>query len=436
MKRSFFIGLSFLFLISFRIFYGLNLDFWNDDERHIYLLGLELFSFKHWPYWGADIVHNSTQIPGALQGLLVGLPFFIAKIPEAPLVFLNILSFGAILLLAYYLRKHFQRFSFISLAAWLVGLPWTLEISTHVYNPSYLLLPSVIFFVSFFESIPDLRQGWVKSGLGFFLMGLSIGVIAQLHLSWPLLLPFVLLSFWFDRGSVSAIAKGAVIFSLGFLLPSLLTIPTIAEFGFQSVFQMKEHSQWHLANLGYIFHNLVRLLCYASYESYLFLGETFEEKKEFLKAGTYLLPFVVGASLLTTAQLFYFFYSYLKRWSAHSQKVKWTFYLFLIAWGGSSLTFLISSRPPVSRNLYVLLPLMVWCMFFTIDHFVGNHKARKLFFHTIVLLSLLYHGLLATNRLLNFPAHSLYANRTLLTSSIEERDPYKFEVPRFRAKQE
>ncbi|MBI2603518.1 MAG: hypothetical protein HYW48_10740 [Deltaproteobacteria bacterium] len=436
MPRShiFFTSLFLIGLLGFRIFYGLNLDFWNDDERHVYLLGLELLSFERWPYWGADIVHNGTQIPGALQGLLVGLPFFVAKIPEAPFVLLNLLSFAAILLFASYLKKHYSKYSLLTLVAWISSLPWTLEISTHVYNPSYLLLPSVIFFLSFFESVPLFRQGWIRGWLAFFLMGLAIGTIAQLHLSWPLLLPFVLLSGWFLRKDWQATLKQGLLFLLGLALPSLLIIPTIVTYGTQSVFQIGEQSGWNLSNLTFVFHNLVRLLCYASYESYLFLGETFQEKKEFITAGVYLLPFVAGASILTVGQVSYFFYSYLRHWGRQASKVRLTFFLFLFSWVAASLTFVVSSRPPVSRNLYLLVPLMLWCMFYSIDHFVGDSRGRRLFFQVVVGLSVIFHGLVTANRYFHFPTHSLYANRELLSSCLEQRDPYRFEIPRYREK--
>jgi hypothetical protein len=37
-------------------------------------------------------------------------------------------------------------------------LPWVLEFSTHIVNPSYVLAPAVMFFIGFFEAVPRFRS--------------------------------------------------------------------------------------------------------------------------------------------------------------------------------------------------------------------------------------------------------------------------------------
>jgi hypothetical protein len=37
----------------------------------------------------------------------------------------------------------------------LFTLPWTLNFSTHIVNPSYVLPAQVMFFVGFFEAMPQ-----------------------------------------------------------------------------------------------------------------------------------------------------------------------------------------------------------------------------------------------------------------------------------------
>ena len=94
--RSWKFWLLLVFLFAFRLGYGLSSDFWSPDELQIYLIGLKFYSTRLWPYFGPDVfpgVQPIVQIPGALQGLLVGCPFFLLPIPEAPYVLLNILSF-------------------------------------------------------------------------------------------------------------------------------------------------------------------------------------------------------------------------------------------------------------------------------------------------------------------------------------------------------
>ena len=90
----------FLFFIIFafllRLIFGLCSEFWFEDELQIYLLGLKFFTTGHWPYFGPDVVYTHSQITGALQALLVGVPFYFYKAASAPYVLLNILSVASL----------------------------------------------------------------------------------------------------------------------------------------------------------------------------------------------------------------------------------------------------------------------------------------------------------------------------------------------------
>jgi hypothetical protein len=75
-------------------------------------------------------------------------------------------------------------------------LPWPLELSTHIINPSYVLPASVIFFVGFMEAWPSLRIERVPVPRAHAGMGAALGWIMQFHMSWPLLLPFIAAAFF------------------------------------------------------------------------------------------------------------------------------------------------------------------------------------------------------------------------------------------------
>lgn len=431
--------LTFLFcclgLLIFRTLFGLNNRFWDEDEKHIYLLGLELFSFHQWPYFGADIIHTATQIPGALQSFLVGLPLFLFKVPESPFVFVNLLSLLGLALFAIYLAKHYKRYHPLLILLWLNGLPWTLEYGTHVYNPSYLLLPNFIFFIAFFECIPSMGKKIISFSKAFFLMGFSLGFILQIHLSWPILLPFLLLALILHRPRLAETIKAGSFFIVGMIIPCLLLFPTFYHLGWNSVLKMNsQNSEFNFQNVFYFFNNIVRLLCYASYETFLFIGENTEEKKEFLLKMKALIPFFFILSSVTIFQLLYFPWSYFKMWKSNNTLANKNILLFLFTLITASLIFVLSTRPPVSRNLYLLLPLCLWLMFQTIDYWVGGKIWRMRVFKGLVFIALFYHGLMTYNRFLNYPQDSLYSNRDLVVKSLEERDPYIFEVPRYSKK--
>ena len=42
------------------------MPFWFEDERQVYLIGLQSFARGEWPYFGADVVWTGGQVPGAL----------------------------------------------------------------------------------------------------------------------------------------------------------------------------------------------------------------------------------------------------------------------------------------------------------------------------------------------------------------------------------
>src|SRR5262249_52601217 len=70
----------------FRLLFGLSREFFFEDETQIFLLGFRYYATGDWPFFGPDVVWTRSEIPGALQALLVGLPFRVAPIPEAPFV--------------------------------------------------------------------------------------------------------------------------------------------------------------------------------------------------------------------------------------------------------------------------------------------------------------------------------------------------------------
>ena len=80
---------------AFRLAFGLSRDFFFEDETQVFLLGFRYYATASWPFYGPDVVWTRSEIPGALQALLVGLPLKVVAIPEAPFVLLNLLSCGA-----------------------------------------------------------------------------------------------------------------------------------------------------------------------------------------------------------------------------------------------------------------------------------------------------------------------------------------------------
>ena len=126
-------------LFAFRLFFGLASDLFSEDYTQVFLLGLGYYATGAWPYFGPDVTWTSSEIPGALQSLLVGVPFHIAPVPEAPYVALNLLSMGCLCLFAWYLCERLRDLPRWLIWGWLLTVPWTLEYSTNIINTSYIL---------------------------------------------------------------------------------------------------------------------------------------------------------------------------------------------------------------------------------------------------------------------------------------------------------
>ena len=109
----------------FRLAFGVCLPFWNDDPRQIYLLGLKYFATGKWPFFGPDVIHTDSQIPGALQALLIGLPLRVLALPETPFVVLNLLSIGGLIFLVRFTFPRFREDQLQKLA-WTVLIPISL----------------------------------------------------------------------------------------------------------------------------------------------------------------------------------------------------------------------------------------------------------------------------------------------------------------------
>ena len=447
---------SILFLFAFRVYFGLNLDFWNDDERHVYLIGLDWFTSGNWPYFGPDVIHTNTMIPGALQGLLVAIPLFVLPIPEAPILFLNVFSMlGLAVFTLYCLRiakkiygedyvlsaftfqtkkpvpSHLAHaLPFIFVFAWISLLPWTLEFGTHVYNPSYLLTFALLFYVGFFEQSKALQTGLMSLKSSSFIMGLCLGSIMQLHLSWPLLTPLILIAFLsrFKDAELSPF-KWVLYFTLGAMVPSLLLMPTLLEFGLNST-SASATSNIHLnwSNLTYIHENFIRVICYATYEVGIFLGGHEWPRERYLLENPSIIPFALFLIIFGLLQVMWLVYGLYKFLKSGKLEEKYFACLLVALWLVSTLIFLLSSRPPVSRNFYLLLPIsLVFSFLWILKHMQESPRYRSLMLAALV-SSLFYQGILSYGR---SQVEGLYLNRSKVVDAIEARDSSIFETFRF-----
>ena len=419
-RLSFFSLLLLAFL--FRLFFGLCSQFLDPDTKQIYLLGLKFYTTGGWPYFGPDVT-GTIQIPGALQGLVVGVPFYLLPLPEAPYLLVNILSFASLCFFAWYCCRRLPDLPRWFVWSWLLTAPWTLNLSTHIFNPSYVLPGAILFFVGAIETYPFLSHGLISRRWSNFMMGLSLGWIMQFHLSWVVLVPYVALSFYFqfrELGRRAALSAGW--FLGGAIVPACFLIPTFIKFGFAAgmggtgaTVEFNSANLWRHLNI--VEGVLGRFLSFASFELPRFIGANTAARLEFMKENRWLIPFVVFLTLVGILQCVALLVLWFRK--MHSERDwKAIKYFTLGTVVLLYLSFLFSMKAPVSHTFYVMLPVAMLYSFYCWSEFLKQRAWRR-FAAVFIVCGLIFDLGLAVSNLKHV---SIYRERKQVVEAIREKD--------------
>jgi hypothetical protein len=410
-----------LFAIAFvlRLAFGLASELWGPDEIQVYLIGLQYYTTGAWPLYGPDIVYTQTQLPGALQGLLIGGPFWIAPIPEAPYVLLNLLSFGALLFFGWYSSKRLPDLPGWFLWLWLFFSPWTLNLSTHIVNPSYVLPGAIVFFVAAFELVPQLRRDLLPRPMAFFGLGFGVLWIYQVHLSAVLLVPIagvvVLLSLMRDR---RATVRGLGWTAAGALVAGATLIPTVVTAGVGALAaSTDENISLELAHVLRLPELAAQYFSFATFEIARFLGPSTADRLAFLARYPWAAPFIVFGALCGVVQVGLLVLSLFARqadqrdWSAVRAATVFTLALLY----GS---FVLSVKSPASHAFYLVWPVVTIYSFYCWNDWFRRPALRTLAW-LMIAASFVTHTAVAAR---NFTDRSLYTNREVVVRAIAEHN--------------
>jgi hypothetical protein len=422
-KKLIFIA-ALILIFCFRLAYGLCLNFRAEvgDERQIYLIGLKYYTTGEWPYFGPDVTHT-IQIPGALQGLVGGLPFFVLPLPEAPYILVNILSFFSLCFFAWYCTKRLPELPRWFVWSWLLTAPWTLNLSTQVYNPSYVLAGSILFFVGAIETYPGLSKNLIPHRLASLMMGFSLFWVMQFHLSWAVLTPYVLVSFYCQYKSRGrGVVRSAAYFICGAIITGSCLIPTYLKYGLaggvgstNEALRMNSNNLWRHLNL--VEGVLGRFLSFASFELPRFIGANTAERLAFMKLHLWLIPFIIFLTVVGILQPI----ALLLLWFSKNQQQKdWRAIKFLTLWTVALLyaAFLFSIKAPVSHTFYVTLPVSMLYSFYCWNKYLGQPRWRK-FAAALIICGIVFHIGLAIH---NYARVSLYLDRPQIKAAIERKN--------------
>ena len=396
----------------------------SEDYVQTYLIGLKAYTTQTWPTYGPDVqgpeTSFKTQIPGALEGLLIALPLDLWPSPESPYLFLNLLSFLALTFFGWYCCKRLPGFSPWFIFTWIYIAPWNTHYSTQVINPSYAFGGTILFFVGFLESLPALTLNLIRLPWANAMMGFGIFWVMQLHMSWVAMVPFLLLSLYF-QAKTGGFSK-AVLFNFLGALPMLgLLAPTYLAYGFSNgkdVHGFVSGLNWD--NAKDIFGTLARYLSIASFEMPRFVAEHTRQRFDyFFQSPWLLLPgfFLWLAGYFQPAAMFVFWF-----FKDHSRK-DWKEIKFLMA-GTFFLIyacFLFTPDMAASFRILLLFPIVMLYSFYCWDFLAKRSKVWRVL-GLVFILSGVYFQIGYT--LKNIQArNSIYAqNRNLTVKAIEAKD--------------
>ena len=261
-------------------------QFQETDQFQTYLIGLKCYTTQTWPWFGPDVngAENSfkSQLPGALEGLLIGLPFYIIPLPEAPFILLNLMSLAGVALLAWYITRRLPGLSYIWIFVWTAVAPWCIHESTVMINPAYTFLPSVLFFIGFMETLPPFTLNLVPPAWSNLAMGFSLFWVMQFHFSYVYLVPLALLSLGvqvYQNRRWQALPY----FFLGALPMAALILPTYLKFGLARGNVAGGFAvPFNWGNVGEFWTILARYFSLVSFELPRFIGEGSKSRFNFL----------------------------------------------------------------------------------------------------------------------------------------------------------
>lgn len=427
-----------------RFWFGASCRLWYVDEIQIYLIGLKFYTTHFWPYWGPDwIVPPSTvvamQIPGALQGLVAGLPFFVKPVPEAPQVFVNLLSLSSLSLLAWYCTRRLPEVPAWIVWIWLMTAPWSMYVSTRVYNPAYALTGSVLFFVGFLEVlsytsrqsisptivpiispitsptispitspvISPMISPIIPPNRAAFLMGFGLCWIMQFHLSWVALAPLAPAALYSRKRAGKPVLGACFAFALGCLIPCCFLLPTYLKFGIHAGMSgagktislgTLRHPGRSIATLAAV---VVHFLSFASFDPPVFLREQMQAHFEFFRGRLWLLPFfffplAVGFLQPVALLLLWFRKRGTDRGAAPGTHDDWPAikYVTLATTAITGLLFLFFSADASPHAFYVLFPLAMIYSFYCWSGYLQS-RGWQVFAGIFLLCGIFFHATLA-----------------------------------------
>ncbi len=411
------IVLFILFLVTFRTLFGIHINFNHEDYTQIYLIGLEDAFSGNWSYWGPDVVWSKTRLPGALQGLLVGVPIQLTGNMYSPIILSNIIAATGLVMFAFYAKKRFPKLSIYFLLALLLLFPFGLFNGAVLLNTAYLIFAGSIFFISVFELFMYREKLLYKPAVYFFLIGFSFLITFQLHLTWVMFVPFILVLVYLDIKKVPKDWWKPLLFIfLGCLLSGLPFFPTLFKYGNVMMNNAEGNLLLDFGRIASSFDLLIRYIGIATFDI-----TRRDEVKLALEKSTLVVISIWIIKIYTFAQfagicISLFFVD-------KSKEFKRTMLLFLLTFIMALCMYIMSNKNLDIRTYILLFPLPIWLSFYAYNYLAKFRFVKVILNSSLVVLFVAMFGVGAMNY---NEIYSFKAVEDKINRAIENEDPDEF----------
>lgn len=406
-------------LLVLRVFIGIQINFAHEDYNQIYLMGLEDAFSGHWSYWGPDVVWSETRLPGALQGLLAGVPFLIYKHAYSPIILSNIISVIGLVLFATYAHKRFPKLPLPYLLTLFLLLPFTFQNGVVLLNTAYLIFSSSILFISIFELFLYRDETMLnKASLYFLLIGFSMMFTYQLHLTWVMILPYLFVLLFMEWKRKEYKWQPILYFIVGVIIGSITLLPTLIKYPEVIFFGMGGNLNFRPDQLAKTFSLYYRFISFATFDiSPNFIYFKVTRQTGFIQSVLIYLIKAIGVIQMLLITVTSIYLSKKKRFNQ-------TLILFGLTFLMALILSMMSNKHLSSRTYILLYPIPIWISLYIYDFLKTKFRYTQPILISILPIICMMWIFLGFSNLNG--KYSFHSKKEKIQHALQEENPYNF----------
>lgn len=420
-KNKFILAFIILFIFVLRTWFGIQINWVEEDYIQIYLIGMEDAFVLDWSFWGPDVFWSKTRIPGAMQGVLAGVPISVYPSMYSPIIFSNLISLIGLLIFAWYIRKRFPAISVFFIVPYLLLLPFPLHHGSVLLNTAYLIFSGSLLVVAVVELFLYRKEMLFAAKYWYAVLGFALLFTFQLHLTWVMFLPFIgVLSIVEIRNEGwKHFSVLVLFFALGSLISGVLILPTLFRFYDAMFAGVEGNLVFKLDRIADFFDLFTRIFSYATYDiDPNFMSFKLSGQQSYFSF--VLMRIVKGIGIIQFA--LFLITSY---WLWKDERYRKTALLLSLTMVMALGMYIISNKHLSSRTYILMTMLPVWFSFYSINLLFKFKTVRLIWYITLPLL-VLNTFLVGYANYGNEYSFAYPARKAKLETAIKEKNPYVF----------